>query len=115
MRALSWNVYHGRSPNPAGRSLLGDFADALAGWEWDVALLQEVPPSWPAVLGGEVSDHRVVRLTGVAGARAVVGPPADPRDGQPLRPNPRSISIARSPAVPGLGSTPRSIAALYTS
>jgi endonuclease/exonuclease/phosphatase family metal-dependent hydrolase len=30
--------------------LLGEFARALAGWEWDVALLQEVPPWWPAPL-----------------------------------------------------------------
>ena len=25
---------------------------ALAGWEWDVALLQEVPPWWPPELAG---------------------------------------------------------------
>ena len=30
--------------------MLDDFARALAGWEWDVALLQEVPPWWPALL-----------------------------------------------------------------
>jgi endonuclease/exonuclease/phosphatase family metal-dependent hydrolase len=34
----------------AGRSLLAEFAAALAGWEWDVALLQEVPPWWPPEL-----------------------------------------------------------------
>jgi endonuclease/exonuclease/phosphatase family metal-dependent hydrolase len=44
---LTWNLYHGRSPEPAGRSLLKEFSEALAGWEWDVALLQEVPPWWP--------------------------------------------------------------------
>lgn len=33
------------------RSLLDDFSAALSGWEWDVAILQEVPPWWPAVLG----------------------------------------------------------------
>jgi endonuclease/exonuclease/phosphatase family metal-dependent hydrolase len=44
---LTWNLYHGRSPKPAGRSLAREFATALAGWEWDVALLQEVPPWWP--------------------------------------------------------------------
>jgi endonuclease/exonuclease/phosphatase family metal-dependent hydrolase len=27
--------------------LLNEFAAALAGWDWDVALLQEVPPWWP--------------------------------------------------------------------
>jgi endonuclease/exonuclease/phosphatase family metal-dependent hydrolase len=50
MRALTWNLYHGRSPKPAGTSLLNEFAAALSGWEWDVALLQEVPPWWPAAL-----------------------------------------------------------------
>src|SRR3954449_1448609 len=50
MRALTWNLYHGRSPEPVGRSLLGEFAAALDGWEWDVALLQEVPPWWPGML-----------------------------------------------------------------
>src|SRR5215207_4066343 len=75
MRALSWNVYHGRSPNPSGRSLLGDFADALAGWEWDVALLQEVPPWWPAVLAsacGATERHVLTsRNFGLAVRRAV--------------------------------------------
>ena len=52
MRALTWNLYHGRSPRPAHRSLLREFAAALAGWEWDVALLQEVPPWWPEPLAG---------------------------------------------------------------
>jgi endonuclease/exonuclease/phosphatase family metal-dependent hydrolase len=47
---LTWNLYHGRSPEPAGTSLLDDFARALAGWDWDVALLQEVPPWWPPML-----------------------------------------------------------------
>jgi len=55
MRALTWNLYHGRSPSPAGRSLLNDFAAALAGWEWDVALLQEVPPWWPPLLAMSAS------------------------------------------------------------
>ena len=63
MRALTWNVYHGRSPRPVGRSLLNEFAAALAGWEWDVALLQEVPPWWPPLLARAAgADHRV-RLT----------------------------------------------------
>lgn len=33
------------------RPLLSEFSEALRGWEWDVALLQEVPPWWPASLG----------------------------------------------------------------
>jgi endonuclease/exonuclease/phosphatase family metal-dependent hydrolase len=50
LRALTWNLLHGRAVPPAGRDLLDEFAAALAGWVWDVALLQEVPPWWPAAL-----------------------------------------------------------------
>ena len=50
MRVLTWNLFHGRAVPAAGRSLEREFASALAGWEWDVALLQEVPPWWPARL-----------------------------------------------------------------
>src|SRR4051794_11652172 len=52
MRVLTWNLFHGRAVPPAGRSLQADFAAALAGWDWDVALLQEVPPWWPPRLAG---------------------------------------------------------------
>jgi endonuclease/exonuclease/phosphatase family metal-dependent hydrolase len=48
---LTWNLFHGRSVPETPRSLLDDFADRLASWEWDVALLQEVPPWWPPLLG----------------------------------------------------------------
>jgi endonuclease/exonuclease/phosphatase family metal-dependent hydrolase len=44
---LTWNLFHGRARPAAGRPLLVEFCDALAGWSWDVALLQEVPPWWP--------------------------------------------------------------------
>ena len=50
MRVLTWNLFHGRAVPPAGRDLKAEFAAALAGWAWDVALLQEVPPWWPAAL-----------------------------------------------------------------
>src|SRR4051794_21294181 len=53
MNVLTWNLFHGRAVPPAGRSLQREFAAALAGWEWDVALLQEVPPWWPAELAAE--------------------------------------------------------------
>jgi len=49
MRVLTWNLFHGRSVPPAGRSLEREFRDALHGWTWDVALLQEVPPWWPGL------------------------------------------------------------------
>lgn len=55
---------HGRSVPPAGRDLLGNFAAALAGWEWELALLQEVPPWWPerfaARLGPGAQYRRVL-------------------------------------------------------
>ena len=51
MLVLSWNLFHGRSVPDAPRPLLADFAARLAAWQWDVALLQEVPPWWPPALG----------------------------------------------------------------
>ncbi len=45
---------HGRSRPPAGRYLLDEFAAALAGWEWQLALLQEVPPWWPLELAARL-------------------------------------------------------------
>jgi endonuclease/exonuclease/phosphatase family metal-dependent hydrolase len=68
-RILSWNLFHGRDhpPEPElrtwrsrilGRTERGEghaqvnvdlyerFAEVLAGAEWDVALLQEMPPRW---------------------------------------------------------------------
>jgi len=50
MRVLSWNVFHGRSLPPTRDALFGEFAQKLDEWEWDVALLQELPPWWPAQL-----------------------------------------------------------------
>jgi endonuclease/exonuclease/phosphatase family metal-dependent hydrolase len=61
VRVLTWNLFHGRALPPAGRPLLHEFAAALAGWEWDVALLQEVPPWWPPVLAAAAdAEHRSV-------------------------------------------------------
>ena len=51
MRVLTWNLFHGRSVPGSGRDLTGEFAATIAGWEWDVALLQEVPPWWGPALG----------------------------------------------------------------
>lgn len=50
VRVLTWNVFHGRAVPPRDSDLMDEFAARLAGWEWDVALLQEVPPWWPAAL-----------------------------------------------------------------
>ncbi len=62
LRVLSWNLFHGRAQPPARRDLLDDFARALASWRWEVALLQEVPPWWPAVLADrlEAAERRVL-------------------------------------------------------
>jgi endonuclease/exonuclease/phosphatase family metal-dependent hydrolase len=61
LRVLTWNLMHGRATAPAGRELLEQFAVAIGGWEWDVALLQEVPPWWPLALGERLrADHRQV-------------------------------------------------------
>ncbi len=51
MRVLTWNLFHGRSLPGSGRDLLPEFTAVLASWEWDVALLQEVPPWWGRPLG----------------------------------------------------------------
>jgi endonuclease/exonuclease/phosphatase family metal-dependent hydrolase len=63
VRVLTWNLYHGRSVPPSGRSLLNEFAAALAGWEWDVALLQEVPPWWPPMLAQAAGAQQRAQLT----------------------------------------------------
>ena len=63
MRVLTWNLYHGRAVPPAGRDLLPEFAAALAGWEWDVALLQEVPPWWPPALARACDAQQRTALT----------------------------------------------------
>ena len=58
---LTWNVFHGRAVPGAGRGLFDEFAAALAGWEWDLALLQEVPPWWPQMLAARLeADARSV-------------------------------------------------------
>ncbi len=63
MRVLSWNLFHGRSAPDTPRELLAEFGDALARWEWDVVLLQEVPPWWPDPLA---------RATGSSAARVAL-------------------------------------------
>ena len=73
IRALSWNLFHGRDfpPDPAlltwrsrllrisernrthiqvNRDLLPEFGEILANLDWDLVLLQECPPHWAAPL-----------------------------------------------------------------
>jgi endonuclease/exonuclease/phosphatase family metal-dependent hydrolase len=64
MRVLSWNLFHGRSVPATRRDLLDRFAALLAGWSWDVALLQEVPPWWPPALARAASaEQRTARTS----------------------------------------------------
>jgi endonuclease/exonuclease/phosphatase family metal-dependent hydrolase len=64
MRVLTWNLFHGRAVQPRRRDLFDDFASAIDGWDWDVALLQEVLPGWPARLGAATSaSARSVRTS----------------------------------------------------
>jgi endonuclease/exonuclease/phosphatase family metal-dependent hydrolase len=60
---LSWNLYHGRAVPPASRDLYREFAQRLASWRWDVALLQECPPWWPAQLAIACDAHEHHALT----------------------------------------------------
>jgi endonuclease/exonuclease/phosphatase family metal-dependent hydrolase len=61
MRVLTWNLKHGRAVPSAGRDLFDEFASALTGWDWDLGLLQEVPPWWPSSLGDRLAaDGRLV-------------------------------------------------------
>ena len=64
LRVLTWNLFHGRAVPPAGRDLSGEFAEALTRWEWDAALLQEVPPWWPPMLAARLqADARLVHTS----------------------------------------------------
>jgi endonuclease/exonuclease/phosphatase family metal-dependent hydrolase len=63
LRVLTWNLKHGRSVPPAARDLLPEFATALAGWQWDVALLQEAPPWWPQALADRAGARPRLVLT----------------------------------------------------
>jgi endonuclease/exonuclease/phosphatase family metal-dependent hydrolase len=86
VRALSWNLYHGRdrAPDPSlhtersrylkitetnethaqvNRNLLAEFTDVLAADPWTVALLQEAPPRWLRPLCRATGAHGASALT----------------------------------------------------
>jgi endonuclease/exonuclease/phosphatase family metal-dependent hydrolase len=63
LRILTWNLFHGRSKPETPHSLLPEFSALLAGWEWDVALLQEVLPWWPVELGRACGASARMALT----------------------------------------------------
>jgi endonuclease/exonuclease/phosphatase family metal-dependent hydrolase len=60
---LTWNLFHGRAVPGAGRDLQREFESAIAGWDWDVALLQEVPPWWPPGLARAAGAQERTALT----------------------------------------------------
>ncbi|HEV7751555.1 MAG TPA: endonuclease/exonuclease/phosphatase family protein [Baekduia sp.] len=61
MHVLTWNLFHGRAVPEINHSLLDEFTDMITSWPWDVALLQEVPPWWPAPLARAAgAEHRTV-------------------------------------------------------
>lgn len=64
MKVLTWNLYHGRAVPPAGRDLFEEFAALIASWDWDVALLQEVPPWWPRPLAERSRASMRMNITG---------------------------------------------------
>jgi endonuclease/exonuclease/phosphatase family metal-dependent hydrolase len=96
--ALTWNLLHGRDfpPDPelrtwrqrlwpgeyrrgdwvqVNRPLLAEFGTMLAGWEWDVAMLQEAPPRWLRPLASACGAGGVSALTSrnsLAFARAAI-------------------------------------------
>lgn len=75
LRVLTWNLMHGRARPSAGRDLRPEFTAALTGWEWDVALLQEVPPWWPAPLAADLhAEYRMVLTSrnGLLAARRAI-------------------------------------------
>jgi endonuclease/exonuclease/phosphatase family metal-dependent hydrolase len=71
LEVLSWNLFHGRSLPPTRDGLLDEFAARIAEWRWDVALLQEVPPWWPAILAQRAGAEQRAALTSRNGALAL--------------------------------------------
>jgi endonuclease/exonuclease/phosphatase family metal-dependent hydrolase len=63
LRILTWNLFHGRAVPAAGCDLAEEFAALIAAWEWEVALLQEVPPWWPPRLARAAEADQRTALT----------------------------------------------------
>lgn len=63
LRVLTWNLFHGRAVPSAGRALQREFTELIAGWAWDVALLQEVQPWWPQPLARACGAQQRTALT----------------------------------------------------
>jgi endonuclease/exonuclease/phosphatase family metal-dependent hydrolase len=64
VRAVTWNLFHGLDSPPATtRPLLPEFVRVLGSVAWDVALLQEAPPRWRAVLARDLAAESAITLT----------------------------------------------------
>jgi hypothetical protein len=86
IHAITWNLFHGRDAPPdrslhtwrsrllkisergseyvqVNRSLFAEFATALSGMSWDVALLQESPPRWAPRLEEALGAETHITLT----------------------------------------------------
>jgi len=63
IRLLVWNLFHGRSLPASRHELIEHFASRIAAWQWDAALLQEVPPWWPAPLARRAEAGARTALT----------------------------------------------------
>ena len=75
LRVLTWNLFHGRALPPRDTDLMHAFAARLAGWEWDVALLQEVPPWWPQALAaasGAQARHALTSRNALLAVRRAI-------------------------------------------
>ena len=125
LRALSWNLYHGRDrpPDPAlytlrsrllrrteanathlqvNRDLYSEFAAMLGAAEWDVALLQECPPRWAEPLAratGAEAHRALTSRNSLAAIRSIAGAPQSRPDRLQrggLQPHPGSRRGARA-------------------
>jgi len=63
IRLLVWNLFHGRSLPASRHELIEHFASRIAAWQWDAALLQEVPPWWPVPLARRAAAGERTALT----------------------------------------------------
>lgn len=64
MRVITWNLFHGRAVPERGEYLYDEFLAAIAGWDWDVLMLQECPPWWPKQFAAALGAyHRSVRTS----------------------------------------------------
>ena len=80
VRVLTWNLFHGRSRPPSGGRCCASSRARSPGWEWDVALLQEVPPWWPAPLAAAAGARgaHAAHLAQPAAAAAAGDPARNP-------------------------------------